>query len=74
MGVERKYEVRDEWYSDCDDIAMVLDGRRGLAWFGYRQADRRRVGPFRSRAEAERALHDAGAEAPPASAPRRRAG
>ena len=44
-----------EWWAE--DLGVVFD-LQGLLWFGYRERDNRRVGPFRSLLEAQRALEE----------------
>ncbi len=53
MRATWKESAYGEWWAD--DIGVVIDVQ-GLLWFGYRAGDNRRIGPFRSRLEAQRAL------------------
>ncbi len=46
-----------EWWAD--GVGVVVDVQ-GLLWFGY-PLDGPRLGPFRSRLEAQRAIEDHGA-------------
>jgi len=49
----------DEWWAE--GIGAVLDGR-GVLWYGYPVDEHDRLGPFRSRLQAQRALDRCGNE------------
>jgi hypothetical protein len=47
--------IDEEWWSE--GIGAVLDAR-GVVWYGYLLEENERIGPFRGRLEAERALEE----------------
>jgi hypothetical protein len=54
MASARRGTPGEEWWMG-DEIGAVV-GAQGILWYGYPVSENRRLGPFRSRLEAERAL------------------